>query len=278
VSAIRALPARAPLPVGSTRRGQGVWRVYRAERRKLSSQLAIRLLALVCLLGPFVFAAILKVQSGSLTDTLYGAWVHSSGFALSLVLLAFAGSWGFPLAAGIVAGDMFSSEDRYGTWKLVLTRSCTRRELFAGKLLAAASFSVALTAVASLLAGVLLIGDQSLVSLSGTVFSAGRSLGLVLAGWLLAVPPTLAFTSLGVLFSIVTRNGIMGVIGPGLCALAMQLLSPGVCFASEISRAHRSPGGRDGSSRSGARSRSPPQWRCWPWPATGGRSESRQRG
>jgi ABC-2 type transport system permease protein len=207
--------------------GGGLWRAYRVERRKLSSQLAVRLVALVCALGPFVFAAVLKVQSGSPTDTLYGIWVHSSGFALSLVLLAFAGSWGFPLVAGIVAGDIFSAEDRYGTWKLVLTRSCTRRELFLGKLLAAGTFTaglVRLTAVCSLMAGVVLVGDQSLVSLNGSLFSAGRSLGLVFASWLLCLFPALAFASLGVLLSIATRNGIMGVIGPGLAALVMQLL------------------------------------------------------
>jgi ABC-2 type transport system permease protein len=216
------------LPRG-TRAGAraGVRRVYRVERRKLAAQPAIRLLALVCLLGPLLFAAILKVQSGSPTDTLYGVWVHSSGFALSLLVLAFAGSWGFPIVVGIVAGDIFSAEDRYGTWKLVLTRSCTRGEVFAGKLLAAGTFSlglIALTAGASLLAGVLLVGGQSLVSLSGTLLSPGRSLGLVLISWALATLPALAFASLAVLLSIATRNGIMGVVGPGLGALAMQLL------------------------------------------------------
>jgi ABC-2 type transport system permease protein len=178
-------------------------------------------------LAPFVFAAILKIQSGSPTDTLYGVWVHSSGFALSLVVLSFAGAWGFPVIVGIVAGDIFSAEDRYGTWKLVLTRSCTRRDVFIGKLLAAAAFSIGLvilTALASLVAGVLLVGNQSLVSLSGTTFSAGRSMGLVLASWLLCLFPALAFASLAVLCSIATRNGIMGVVGPGLAALAMQLL------------------------------------------------------
>jgi ABC-2 type transport system permease protein len=214
-------PVRAP-------RARRAWlRVYRAEQRKLASQLVIRLLALVCVLGPFLFAAILKIQSGSPADTLYGAWVHSSGFALSLVVLAFAGQWGFPVIAGIVAGDMFSAEDRYGTWKLVLTRSCTRRDLFVGKLLVAATFTtgfLVLTAVASVLAGVLLVGTQSLVSLSGTVFSAGHLLALVSVSWLLNVPAALAFASLGVLCSIASRNGIMGVIGPALAALAMQLL------------------------------------------------------
>src|SRR5580700_6557433 len=216
-----------PAVPAQRRRSGGAWSVFRTERRKLSSQLAVRVLALVCLLGPFVFAGILKIQSGSPTDTLFGIWVHSSGFALSLLLLAFAGSWGFPIIAGVVAGDMFSAEDRYGTWKLVLTRSCTRRDLFVGKLMAAALFSLALltlTAISSLVAGLLLVGDQSMVGLNGTLFSPDKSAGLVLASWALCAVPMLAFVGVGVLLSVATRNGIMGVIGPPLSALAMQLL------------------------------------------------------
>jgi ABC-2 type transport system permease protein len=62
------------------------------------------------------------------------------------------------------------------------------------------------------------------VSLNGTFFSPGHSLVLVFVSWLICIPPTLAFTSLAVLLSIATRNGIMGVIGPFVAALAMQLL------------------------------------------------------
>ncbi len=202
-------------------------RAYRVECRKLAAQLAIRVLALICVLGPFLFGALLRLQSGSPADTLYGAWVHTSGFALSLVVLAFAGNWGFPLIAGIVAGDMFSSEDRYGTWKMSLTRSCARSDMFAGKVLAAATFVlgiITLTAVASLAAGLLLVGDHSLVSLNGTVLSPGRLLLLVAVSWLLCMIPAIAFTSLAVLLSVATRNGIMGVFGPGLATLIMQLL------------------------------------------------------
>jgi ABC-2 type transport system permease protein len=201
--------------------------VYRAESRKLSSQLLVRVVALLCVIVPFIFAALLRVQSGAPTDTLYGVWVHSSGFAVSLVVLASASTWGFPLIAGAVAGDLFSSEDRYGTWKLVLTRSATRADLFAGKLLAAVSFVLgllAITALASLAAGVLLVGAHSLVSLNGTVFSAGHAALLVFLSWLICIPPTLAFTALAVLLSIATRNGILGVIGPFVAGLAMQLL------------------------------------------------------
>ena len=230
MSATHALGPGEAFPAGGGRgqisRGD-VWHVYRAERRKLSSQLATRLLALICVLGPFAFAGVLKLQSGSPADTLFGVWVHQSGFALSLVVLSFCGSWGFPVLAGVLAGDIFASEDRYGTWKMVLTRSSTRRALFAGKLLAAATFSIGLLLllmVSSLAAGLLLIGDGSLVDLGGRILSTGHSLELVVASWLLNILPMLAFTSIAVLLSVATRNGIMGVIGPALVALVMQLL------------------------------------------------------
>ena len=228
MSATHALrPGEAIPGERAGRRSGGVWSVYRAERRKLATQLATRLLALICILGPFAFAGVLKIQTGSPADTLFGVWVHSSGFALSLVVLSFCGAWGFPVLAGVLAGDIFASEDRYGTWKMVLTRSSTRRSLFAGKLLAAMTFSVGLLvllAISSLAAGLLLVGDGALVDLGGHTLSTGHSLALVLAAWLLNVLPMLAFTSLAVLLSIATRNGIVGVIGPALVDLVMQLL------------------------------------------------------
>ena len=110
---------------------------------------------------------------------------------------------------------------------MVLTRSSTRRDLFAGKLLAAFTFSIGLLvllAISSLAAGLLLIGDGALVDLSGRTLSTGHGLVLVLVAWLLNVLPMLAFTSLAVLLSIATRNGIVGVVGPALIDLVMQLL------------------------------------------------------
>jgi ABC-2 type transport system permease protein len=227
MSATHALRPGEALPGEAPRRHGSVRSVYQAERRKLATQLATRLLALICILGPFAFAGVLKIQSGSPADTLFGVWVHQSGFALSLVVLSFCGAWGFPVLAGVLAGDIFASEDRYGTWKMVLTRSSTRRDLFAGKLLAAATFSVGLLvllAISSLAAGLLLVGDGALVDLGGHTLSTGHSLLLVLAAWLLNLLPMLAFTSLAVLLSVATRNGIVGVVGPALLALVMQLL------------------------------------------------------
>jgi ABC-2 type transport system permease protein len=227
VSATHALRPGEAIPGRAPRAHGGVWHVYRAERRKLSTQLSTRLLALFCVLGPFAFAGVLKIQTGSPADTLFGVWVHQSGLALSLVVLSFCGSWGFPVIAGVLCGDIFASEDRYGTWKMVLTRSSTRRDLFAGKLLAAFTFSIGLLvllAVSSLAAGLLLVGDGALVDLGGRTLSTGHGLVLVLIAWLLNVLPMLAFSSLAVLLSIATRNGIVGVVGPALIDLVMQLL------------------------------------------------------
>ena len=78
--------------------------------------------------APFAFGLLLKVQSGTPSDALFGAYVHTSGFTVSLVTLGFAGAWAFPIIAGLLAGDLFSSEDRHGTWKMILTRSCSRED------------------------------------------------------------------------------------------------------------------------------------------------------
>lgn len=220
-----AATVSVPAPIRETRPERGaVRRAFRTERRKLAAALGVRVLAL----APFAFAAVLKLQSGVPGDTLFGVWVHGSGLALPLVVLGFAGQWGFPLIAGIVAGDLVSAEDRYGTWSTVLTHSATRRDLLAGKLLAAALITTviaAVTALSSVLAGLLVIGHQPIVGLSGHVISPWAGLGLVLAAWAASLAPLLSFVALAVAVSAVTRNGILGVLAPLLVALVVQLLA-----------------------------------------------------
>ncbi len=208
-------------------RRAGVGAALGVELRKLVRQGPIRILILVSVLGPFAYAAVLKTQAGVPADSLFGIWVHESGFASPLVILSFAGSWGLPVLAGILAGDICSSEDRHGTWKLVLTRAAGRRQVFTAKVAAAMLFAlglIALLTVTSLLAGVVLVGTQPIVSLGGTLVQPGHAVVLVLLSWATTILPTLAFVSLAILFSVATRNGIAGVLGPILVALAMLLL------------------------------------------------------
>jgi ABC-2 type transport system permease protein len=216
-----------PITGGLDRSRLGVSDVYVTELRKLRAQLPTRLLALLAVLGPFAFAALLKVQSGTPADALFGAWVHTSGFAVSLVTLGFAGTWGFPIIVGALAGDLFASEDRYGTWKTILTRSCSREDVFVGKILAVGTVIVAmaaLLAVSSLVAGAAFVGLHPVVNLSGQLTSSGRLLALTLVSWLYCLLPVFAYMSVAILASVTTRNGILGVLAPLMLALVTQLL------------------------------------------------------
>lgn len=223
-----AVASEPALTRGDRPGGVGVLDVYATELLKLRAQLSTRLLALLALLGPFAFAVLLKVQSGTPADALFGAWVHTSGFAISLVVLGFAGNFGFPIIVGALAGDLFSAEDRFGTWKTILTRSCSREDVFVGKVLAVGTIAALMTALlagSSLVAGALLVGLHPVVDLSGELISVGRLTMLTLLAWAYCVLPALAYTSVAILVSVATRNGILGVLAPLVLALVTQLLN-----------------------------------------------------
>jgi ABC-2 type transport system permease protein len=223
VPAAQAAPVRAEV-----RRGSGIGAVFRVELSKIVSQWLPRAAVIACLVGPFAFALFINTQTSVPADSLFGRWVHSSGFAIPLVVLGFAGIAGFPLLASVVAGDIFASEDRQATWKTVLTRSCSRGDLFWGKTLAALTYSTAivtLLAVSSTIAGVAVVGTQPLIGLSGSLLAPGRASVLVLESFGIALVPTLAFTCLGILFSVTTRNSMAGVLGPPVVGLVMVLLA-----------------------------------------------------
>ncbi len=205
-----------------------VWRAYQTELLKLSAQAVLRLILVLAVVGPFAFAGLLRLQSSTPSDAIFGVYVHDSGFAISLVVLSFAGNWGVPIIAGLVAGDMFSGEDRHNTWKTILTRSCSLGDLFAAKVAAAMTVVtglVLIAATASIVAGVVLVGAHGLVSLDGVELSGGHAFALTAVSWLLCVLPALSYMGLGVLFSVASRSGIVGVVGPLVAALATQLLN-----------------------------------------------------
>src|SRR6185295_10166450 len=132
-----------------------------------------------CVASPFAFAAAMRLQSTLPEDTLFGRSVKESGFASPLVVLGFAALWAFPVLSSVVGGDLFSAEDRYGTWTTLLTRSRSRAEMFAGKVLTAMGFSllaVAVLAVSSVVAGVLVIGPRPLIDLSGALLPPAQAL------------------------------------------------------------------------------------------------------
>jgi ABC-2 type transport system permease protein len=203
-----------------------VFTVYRWELEKLTAQWRVRIAALACLLGPIAATFVLASQQQTPSDTLFGRWVATSGDAVPLLILTFASQYAIPLLTGLVAGDIFAAEDHYGTWKMILTRSRGRGTVFAGKALAAATYTVVIVGLlflASTASGLLIVGHQDLVSLSGQLIPAEHATRLVLLAWLIALPPALGFTALGLLFSIATRNGPAGIIGPVVVGGLMEL-------------------------------------------------------
>ncbi|MFD4625765.1 ABC transporter permease, partial [Streptomyces sp. NPDC058475] len=77
-------------------------RGYRFELVKLVSQWRIRLLVLACWIVPALFVAAVSRQSTLPSDTLFGRWMHATGWAGPLVMLGFAGSWALPLLTSVV--------------------------------------------------------------------------------------------------------------------------------------------------------------------------------
>jgi len=208
--------------------GRGALVVARVESSKLAAQVKVRILLAACILGPFGFAVAMRVQSSLPVDTLFGRAVKESGFAVSLVVLGFAALWVFPALASVVGGDLFSAEDRYGTWKTVLTRSRRRSEIFAGKVLAAlgsAAMALAALAISSIAAGVFVIGAQPMIDLTGAPVPSAQALVRVASAWVTALLPTLAFAGLALLVSVVTRSSAAGIGLPVVLGLTMQLMA-----------------------------------------------------
>jgi ABC-2 type transport system permease protein len=207
---------------------RGVWTVAAVEQSKFAAQLKVRLLLAACVTGPFIFAVAMRVQSGVPSDTLFGRAVTDSGFAVPLVVLGFAALWPFPLLASVIGGDVFSAEDRYGTWTTVLSRSRSRAEVFTGKVIAAMAFSLAavtMLAVSSVAAGVLVIGSQPLIDLSGLLLPGSQAATRVVFAWLSILAPTWGFTAMAVLLSVATRSSAAGIGLPIVIGLLMQLVA-----------------------------------------------------
>src|SRR6516164_5002403 len=129
--ALATAPAQGLAP-----RTVSVARGYRFELVKQLAQWRVRILIGLCWVGPAVTVVVASGQSTLPADTLFGRAMHTTGWAGALVVLSFAGSWVFPLLTSVVAGDVFSSEDRLGTWRHILVVVRSPRRIFAAKALA----------------------------------------------------------------------------------------------------------------------------------------------
>ena len=207
-------------------RPTSVSRGYRFELVKLFSQWRVRLLVLACWIAPAVFVAAVSLQSSLPVDTVFGRWMNATGWAGPLVMLGFAGSYALPLVTSLVAGDVFASEDRLGTWRHLLVAVRSYRRIFVAKVLASLTVILVLVAgmaVSSIAGGLVAAGNQPLVGLDGASLSPGNAAGLVLLAWLSILAPTLALAGIGFLGSVALGKSPMGLLLPAVVAIAVAL-------------------------------------------------------
>lgn len=204
-----------------------VARGYRFELVKLLAQWRIRLLIIASWIGPAVAVAVVSGQGTLPSDTLFGRQMHATGWGGALTVLSFAGSWFFPLLTSIVAGDVFSSEDRLGTWRHLMVAVRSPRRIFAAKALA--SVSVLLMCVPGLavsgVAGGLVVGARTLTGLDGHQLASADVLGRLVLAWLSVLAPVLAFAAIGLLASVIFGRSPIGLLLPAFGGLGMELAS-----------------------------------------------------
>jgi ABC-2 type transport system permease protein len=204
-----------------------VRRVYKWEILKLLAQKRTYLGLGASMLIPLIFVLVLIFKKGGPGDIPLGRYLRETGLATPFVVLLFMSIWAFPLIVALVAGDIVASESHNGTLKTILTRSRSRGEIYAGKVLATVTYTaVVIVAMATvgLVAASLEWGFNNLTSLSGTTVSAGRGLLLLVASLGIYLVPMLGVAAFGLLLSTVTRNSASSVVGTLMWALLMQLL------------------------------------------------------
>jgi len=212
------------MPTPPARPGFGS--ALRWETRKLRAQTRAKAVLVGAVVVPLAVVLIVHSQSRPPKDTLFGRFATDNGFAMALLILGVASQWVLPLLTAIVAGDIFASEDQYGTWKTVLTRSTSRSKLFWAKTVVAIVFALmtlVLLAASTILAGALIVGHDPLTGLSGQTIDSRSALGLVSASWAAMALPMVAFTCLALLFSVWSRTAAVGIAAPVVLGMVMQL-------------------------------------------------------
>jgi ABC-2 type transport system permease protein len=216
-----------PLPSArASARPAPVRRGYRFELIKLLTQWPIRLALLACWLGPALIVAAISQQSSLPADTVFGRWMNQTGWAGPLVVLSFSCSWVLPLLTSLVAGDVFASEDRLGTWRHLLVAVRSPRRIFAAKALASLTVIMLLVvglAASGIVGGLAAVGNRPLVGLDGHLLAPGQAANAVLLAWASVLAPTLAFAAVGLLGSVAFGRSPMGLVLPALLALLLQV-------------------------------------------------------
>jgi len=208
---------------------------YRWELVKLIAQKRTWIGVAAAVVGPIVYL-LLELAQGPPTAPLANNLGHT-GVGFALVVFKLIAVIGPAVIASLVAGDIVASEEADGTLKTILTRSLSRGEVLAGKLLALLTylaFAMFVFFLVSTIGAVIAWGFHPLVNLSGHQISALHALGLDIPALAIYSFPVVSIACFGVFLSVVTRQSVAAVGGTLIYALAVQ----GVAAIAAIRSAH----------------------------------------
>ena len=210
-------------------------RAYAWETRKLVRQKRTwwGLGAAVVYALAFVLALSLKKNAGIPPDIPLAKQVTKTAAVLPLALLAFATFFGAPVISALVAGDIVASEDANNTLKMILTRSTSRGAIYWSKVLAAATYGVALMVVllaTSVVGSAIAWGVHGATLLDGRRVGGGHALWLDVLAYATYLLPLAVLVGFAVFLSTVTRNSAAAIVGTVIFSLAWQGIAvlPGV--------------------------------------------------
>lgn len=217
----------AASPATHGRPGARLPQIYRFELLKLLAQWRLRTVFLACLIVPALYTAVVSSQTSLPADFVYGRWMSQSGWAGALVVLVFMGTLVLPLVTCVVSGDIFAVEDRLGTWRHLVVTVRSPHMIFAGKALAALTVTLALfvpLVLSSIVGGLTVAGSHPLPGLDGHLIGSGEVARLVLLSWVSVIPPTLAFSAIGLLGAVAFGRSPLGLLMPVAFALVLELV------------------------------------------------------
>jgi ABC-2 type transport system permease protein len=204
---VSSVGAAAPSGIAPPRaaRRPPVRTIYRWELRKLVSQKRTYLGYGLAVLLPVIFVVSQLVRGHPPHDaeSVFAGQIFESGLATPVLMLTFLAPFFLPLIASLVAGD-------------IVARSVDRGQIYAAKVLAAATYgasAVFLSAAVATGAGIAAWGFHSVRTFSDSVVSASEALLLVFAANVMFLIPLLTVVSIGVLLSTVTRNSAAAIVG-----------------------------------------------------------------
>jgi ABC-2 type transport system permease protein len=200
-------------PLAVNHRKAPLWRLLRSEVvwifRRPRTWIALALLAVV----PIVIAIGVKVagshggRGGGLMTDLVG-----NGLVLPVAALTVTLALLLPLVGAMWAADALAGESSFGTMRGLLIAPVSRLRMLGVKAFGVATAvlaACALISVVGLITGLVLVGSQGMITLSGTTLSFGAALGRVLIAMLWVTVQVWAVAAIALAVSACTEHPLV---------------------------------------------------------------------